>query len=145
MRTAAWRTGLAAVAAAAAFSASVPAQRNTAIDSRLYGALRWRNVGPHRASRTRAAAGHRSHPYTFYMAAVNGGVWKTTDAGTTWVYEHYLKSPNPGVDDLFGLAITGTHDGSTLAISAISEDSNTTGIQPPKNDLGSNVGAIYLY
>ena len=46
--------------------------------------LRWRNVGPHRASRTRAAAGHASHPYTFYMAAVNGGVWKTTDAGRVW-------------------------------------------------------------
>jgi photosystem II stability/assembly factor-like uncharacterized protein len=46
--------------------------------------MKWRNVGPHRASRTRSAAGHRSHPYTFYMAAVNGGVWKTTDAGRTW-------------------------------------------------------------
>ena len=28
--------------------------------------------------------GARSHPYTFYMAAVNGGVWKTTDAGRVW-------------------------------------------------------------
>ena len=46
--------------------------------------MRWRNIGPHRASRTRAAAGHASHPYTFYMAAVNGGVWKTTDAGRVW-------------------------------------------------------------
>lgn len=47
-------------------------------------AMRWRNIGPHRASRTVAAAGHRRHPFTFYMAAVNGGVWKTTDAGRTW-------------------------------------------------------------
>ena len=47
--------------------------------------MKWRNIGPHRASRTVAAAGHRRQPYTFYMAAVNGGVWKTTDAGRTWV------------------------------------------------------------
>ena len=46
--------------------------------------MKWRSIGPHRASRTRAAAGHRSQPFTFYTAAVNGGVWKTTDAGRTW-------------------------------------------------------------
>jgi photosystem II stability/assembly factor-like uncharacterized protein len=50
----------------------------------IFGEMKWRNIGPHRASRTRSAAGHRSQPYTFYMAAVNGGVWKTTDAGRTW-------------------------------------------------------------
>jgi photosystem II stability/assembly factor-like uncharacterized protein len=37
-----------------------------------------------RASRTCAVAGHPAHPYTFYMGVCNGGVWKTTDAGTTW-------------------------------------------------------------
>ncbi len=63
---------------------SVPAQQPGPIDPALFSELKWRNIGPHRASRTRAAAGHRSHPYTFYMAAVNGGVWKTTDAGRTW-------------------------------------------------------------
>ena len=31
-----------------------------------------------------AAAGHPLRPFTFYMAQVNGGVWKTTDAGRTW-------------------------------------------------------------
>ena len=46
--------------------------------------LRWRSIGPFRASRSRPAAGHPSHPYTFYTAQVNGGVWKTTDAGRTW-------------------------------------------------------------
>jgi photosystem II stability/assembly factor-like uncharacterized protein len=47
-------------------------------------ALRWRWIGPLRGGRTRAAAGVVSQPYTFYMAQVNGGVWKTTDAGRTW-------------------------------------------------------------
>ena len=68
----------------AAFTASIPAQQPAGIDPGLFAELRWRNIGPHRASRTRAAAGHASHPYTFYMAAVNGGVWKTTDAGRVW-------------------------------------------------------------
>ena len=63
---------------------SIPAQETAPAPSTLLAALTWRNIGPHRASRTVAAAGHRSHPFTFYMAQVNGGVWKTTDAGRTW-------------------------------------------------------------
>ena len=47
-------------------------------------ALRWRSIGPLRGGRTRAAAGDPTRPYTFYMAQVNGGVWKTDDAGRTW-------------------------------------------------------------
>jgi len=64
--------------------ASVPAQETPAINSSLLAAMKWRAIGPHRGSRTVAAAGHRSQPHTFFMAAVNGGVWKTTDAGRTW-------------------------------------------------------------
>jgi len=41
-------------------------------------------MGPTRAGRTKAAVGHPSHPYTFYIGVCNGGVWKTTDAGRTW-------------------------------------------------------------
>ena len=70
--------------AVAAFTGSIPAQQPAGINPGLFAEMRWRNIGPHRASRTRAAAGHASQPYTFYMAAVNGGVWKTTDAGRTW-------------------------------------------------------------
>src|SRR5438105_15558005 len=53
-------------------------------NDRLASPLRWRSIGPLRGGRTRAAAGVASQPYTFYMAQVNGGVWKTTDAGRTW-------------------------------------------------------------
>ena len=70
--------------AAIAGSISIPAQESARVPASLFDALTWRNIGPHRASRTVAAAGHRSHPFTFYMAQVNGGVWKTTDAGRTW-------------------------------------------------------------
>src|SRR3954470_2906390 len=47
-------------------------------------ALHWRSIGPLRGGRTRAATGDPSRPYTFYTAQVNGGVWKTDDAGRTW-------------------------------------------------------------
>ena len=46
--------------------------------------LKWRPVGPMRGGRTCAVSGHRRTPYTFYIGVCNGGVWKTTDAGTTW-------------------------------------------------------------
>ncbi|HEX6629561.1 MAG TPA: glycosyl hydrolase, partial [Gemmatimonadaceae bacterium] len=46
--------------------------------------LRWRMIGPHRAGRTKAAAGVPDQPNVFYVGVVNGGVWKTTDYGRTW-------------------------------------------------------------
>ena len=50
----------------------------------LFSAMRWREVGPMRAGRTRALAGVAGEPSTFYIGAVGGGVFKTTDAGETW-------------------------------------------------------------
>jgi photosystem II stability/assembly factor-like uncharacterized protein len=49
-----------------------------------YQDLRWRMVGPFRGGRTRAAAGVPSQPCVFYMAPVNGGIWKTDDCGRVW-------------------------------------------------------------
>src|SRR5262245_5049292 len=65
-------------------SVSIPAQQTTAVNPSLFAEMRWRNIGPYRAGRTKAAAGHPSQPYTFYIGMCNGGVWKTTDAGRTW-------------------------------------------------------------
>ena len=46
--------------------------------------LEYRSVGPSRGGRVTAVAGHPAHPFTFYMGATGGGVWKTEDYGTTW-------------------------------------------------------------
>src|SRR6266508_4490100 len=46
--------------------------------------MRWRSVGPFRGGRTKAITGVPGEPNVFYRAAVNGGVWKTTDFGRTW-------------------------------------------------------------
>ena len=54
------------------------------VDAKLYSDMKWREIGPMRGGRTRALAGVPSQPETFYIGMVNGGVWKTTDAGETW-------------------------------------------------------------
>src|SRR5580765_5688757 len=50
----------------------------------LFKSLHWRSIGPFRGGRTRAVAGVPTQPNVFYIAQVNGGVWKTDDYGRTW-------------------------------------------------------------
>jgi photosystem II stability/assembly factor-like uncharacterized protein len=50
----------------------------------LYNGLRWRLIGPFRGGRGVAVSGVRGNGRLFYSSSVNGGVWKTPDAGTTW-------------------------------------------------------------
>ena len=50
----------------------------------LYGEMRWRQIGPPRAGRARALAGVPSQPNVFYVGFDNGGVWRSTDYGSTW-------------------------------------------------------------
>jgi photosystem II stability/assembly factor-like uncharacterized protein len=53
-------------------------------DASVFNALKWRNIGPVRGGRSLACAGSPSRPLEYYFGAVGGGLWKTTDAGTTW-------------------------------------------------------------
>jgi photosystem II stability/assembly factor-like uncharacterized protein len=53
-------------------------------DQKFYSEMRWRCIGPFRGGRTVAISGVPHQPNVFYIAAVNGGVWKTTDFGNTW-------------------------------------------------------------
>ena len=51
------------------------AQQQPAVDPSLFADMKWRNIGPYRGGRTKAAAGHATQPHTFYIGMVNGGVW----------------------------------------------------------------------
>jgi photosystem II stability/assembly factor-like uncharacterized protein len=50
----------------------------------LMSGLKWRLIGPFRGGRAVAVSGVPGDSTTFYFGAVNGGVWKTSDAGTVW-------------------------------------------------------------
>ena len=54
-------------------------------DGSLFNMLRWRMIGPHRGGRTVGAVGVPQQPNVFYIGVNNGGVWKTTDYGRTWM------------------------------------------------------------
>ncbi|HLY04733.1 MAG TPA: hypothetical protein VKR31_03200 [Rhizomicrobium sp.] len=61
------------------------AQPPSQVDPALFKALHWRGIGPYRGGRALAVTGVPGDPYTFYCGYVAGGVWKSTDAGQTWL------------------------------------------------------------
>ncbi|MFQ5570833.1 MAG: WD40/YVTN/BNR-like repeat-containing protein [Rhodothermales bacterium] len=64
-----------------------------------YQDLRYRLIGPFRASRTVGGVGIPSQPNVFFVGVNNGGVWKTTDYGRTWV-PIFDDAPTGSVGDL---------------------------------------------
>ncbi len=76
IRSALLTAALAIAAAASAFAQTVPAQ--------YYSAMQWRMIGPFRGGRTVAVSGVPSQRGLYYMAATDGGIWKSTDYGRTW-------------------------------------------------------------
>jgi len=73
-----------------AYSAAVAAQQQPAspVETVLNG-LAFRNIGPFRTAAWVTAIAvpetpARDHLYTVYAATRSGGLWKTTNAGTTW-------------------------------------------------------------
>ncbi len=77
MRAAFVRVGVLAafIACAGSLTAQAPDQ---------FSAMHWRQIGPTRAGRARALAGVPSQPNVFYIGFDNGGVWRSTDFGSTW-------------------------------------------------------------
>ena len=65
--------------------AAITAQENASnIGAGAYQELRYRLIGPFRASRTVAGVGIPTQPSVFFMGVHTGGVWKTDDYGRTW-------------------------------------------------------------
>jgi len=56
----------------------------------LGGSLRWRTIGPFRAGRARALAATPGQPTVFYIGFDNGGLWRSSDYGSSWepLFDH---------------------------------------------------------
>lgn len=54
-------------------------------DAKTYAGLRWRNIGPFRGGRSNAVSGVMGNDNLYYCGYTGGGLWKTIDAGLSWV------------------------------------------------------------
>src|SRR3954454_18165255 len=80
-RLPAWRR---AVLLAGAVSLLAAASASADVDPSLYSSLQWRNIGPNSGGRSLAVAGSVARPNEYYFGATGGGLWKTTNGGTSW-------------------------------------------------------------
>ena len=67
------------VAAAASFTAAQESSAGGQTDG-----MQWRLIGPFRAGRVVAVSGVPGSATNFFFGSVDGGVWKTENAGTVW-------------------------------------------------------------
>lgn len=93
------------------------------VNDSLFNGLKWRNIGPFRAGRSLAVAGHADQPLIYYFGTVGGGVWKTIDAGANWF---------PISDSTF-------HSSSVGAISVAPSDPNVLYVGMGEGDMRSNI------
>src|SRR5215831_15487702 len=68
------------------------------VDPNLFAGMRWRNVGPSRGGRVTAVAGVAGQPFVYYFGGTGGGLWKTENAGISWipVSDGYFKTGSVG-------------------------------------------------
>ncbi|WP_228850983.1 VPS10 domain-containing protein [Aegicerativicinus sediminis] len=73
-------------------------QSKSILTDSIYHNLKWRNIGPFRGGRSVACTGVIGNPQTYYFGSTGGGLWKTTDAGTTWknISDGYFKTGSVG-------------------------------------------------
>jgi hypothetical protein len=75
-----------------------------------------------------------------------GAAWAFTRSGTTWSEQANFKASNAGKTDWFGVRLTVSGDGNTLAVGAPNEDSAAQGINGNQDDNSADeAGAVYVY
>ena len=78
----------------------------------------------------------------------SGAVYVFTRSAGTWSQQAYVKASNTGRFDRFGYSVSLNGDGNTLAVGAIREDSNATGVSGAQDNddrTADDSGAVYLY
>ena len=61
-----------------------PIAAQSTVPESAYSDLEWRLIGPFRSGWATAVSGLPDDPATYYFGGADGGVWRTTDAGSTW-------------------------------------------------------------
>ena len=79
------------------------------------------------------------------LAGGSGAVYVfTRDVNNQWSQKAYLKASNTGAADLFGYRVS--LSGDTLAVGAVGEDSNATGVNGDQsNNFAVSSGAVYVF
>ena len=62
-----------------------PVVQSNAFNSDDFKSLKWRNIGPFRGGRSNAVAGVPGNNLLYYAGYTGGGLWKTEDAGLSWI------------------------------------------------------------
>jgi len=75
-------------------------------------------------------------------ASGSGAVYVFSRNGDVWEQQAYVKASNTEAGDNFGRAVNLSHDGNTLVVGAIGEDSATTG---EDDNTASDSGAVYVF
>lgn len=65
-------------------SQTTSSQAAPAVDPLWLQGMKWRCIGPWRGGRSLAVSGVNGNSNTYYFGAVGGGIWKTTDGGSSW-------------------------------------------------------------
>ena len=80
------------------------------------------------------------------LATDSGAVYVFSRSGTTWTQQAYVKASNTQASDGFGVSVSLSRDGNTLAVGATHEDSNAVGIGgDDDNNSISSSGATYVF
>src|ERR1041384_4603400 len=75
-----------------------------------------------------------------------GAAYVFVRSGTSWVQQAYVKASNAGEGDFFGVSLSLSADGNTLAVGAPREDSASSGINgEPLDDTAVDAGAAYVF
>src|SRR5215216_2160546 len=70
---------------ASAFAQGRSDGNNNSIDGKVFERLEWRSIGPtNMGGRTCDVEGVAGDPSLVYVGSASGGLWKTTNGGTTW-------------------------------------------------------------
>ena len=85
-----------------------------------------------------------NHDQTDNSLTIAGAVYVFVGSGQSWSQQVYLKASNTDSFDNFGSSVS--LDGDTLAVAAIGESSNATGINGDQaNNLADSSGAVYVF